>query len=223
MLTIFVLDKLPLPMIDLSVFRNVPIDYATLVGLLKNYRSPKDKIAAMEKQQLLIRIKKGLFVVSPKNGTPILSRELIANHLYGPSYVSLESALSYHNLIPERVYRMQSVTMKRAKTYDTPLGIFEYNTVSSEYYSLGIKLQTTSEKTTFLIASPEKALCDMLVLTPRLRLQSVKAVKAYLLENLRVDLSEHTGWNPEIIEACIEAGKKKTDLTNLLKLIKEYE
>ena len=210
-------------MINLDQFRNTPIDYATLVTLLRDYRFPKDKIAAMEKQQQLIRIKKGLFVVAQQEGTSPISRELIANHLYGPSYVSLESALSYHNLIPERVYRVRSVTMKRFKMYDTPLGVFEYRTVSPEYFSIGIQQQVTQDNTAFLIASPEKALCDLIVLSSGLRLQSSKAVKIYLEENLRIDLFENRSWNTEIISQCMEVGKKKTALSQLLKLLKNNE
>ena len=210
-------------MINLDQIRNTPIDYATLVTLLRDYRFPKDKIAAMEKQQQLIRIKKGLFVVAQQEGTSPISRELIANHLYGPSYVSLESALSYHNLIPERVYRVRSVTMKRFKMYDTPLGVFEYRTVSPEYFSIGIQQQVTQDNTAFLIASPEKALCDLIVLSSGLRLQSSKAVKIYLEENLRIDLFENRSWNTEIISQCMEVGKKKIALSQLLKLLKNNE
>lgn len=210
-------------MINLDQFRNTPVDYATLVILLRDYRFPKDKIAVMEKQQQLIRIKKGLFVVAQQEGTSPISRELIANHLYGPSYVSLESALSYHNLIPERVYRVRSVTMKRFKMYDTPLGVFEYRTVSPEYFSIGIQQQVTQDNTAFLIASPEKALCDLIVLSSGLRLQSSKAVKIYLEENLRIDLFENRSWNTEIISQCMEVGKKKIALSQLLKLLKNNE
>lgn len=210
-------------MINLDQIRNTPVDYATLVTLLRDYRFPKDKIAAMEKQQQLIRIKKGLFVVAQQEGTSPISRELIANHLYGPSYVSLESALSYHNLIPERVYRVRSVTMKRFKIYDTPLGVFEYRTVSPEYFSIGIQQQVTQDNTAFLIASPEKALCDLIVLSSGLRLQSSKAVKIYLEENLRIDLFENRSWNTEIISQCMEVGKKKIALSQLLKLLKNNE
>lgn len=210
-------------MVNLAQFGNTPIDYATLVTLLRQYRSPKDKIAAMEKQQQLIRIKKGLFVVAPQEGIGTISRELIANHLYGPSYVSLESALSYHNLIPERVYSVRSVTMKRAKKYDTPLGVFDYRTVSRDYFSIGIQQQVTKDNTTFLIASPEKSLCDMIVLSSSLRLQSAKAVKIYLEEDLRIDLFENRSWNTEIISQCMEVGKKKTELSQLLKLLKSNE
>lgn len=206
-------------MIDLARFGNIPIDYATLISMLGNYRFPKNKIAAMEKQQQLIRLKKGLFVVDPKVSKSEISRELIANHLYGPSYISLESALSYYRLIPERVYRVRSVTAKRAKQYTTPLGEFDYRTVPENYFSIGIQQEQAESKSIFLIASPEKALCDMIWLTSGLRLQSVRAVKTYLEENLRIDLSENSVWNTEIIRECIETGKKKTELTQLLKLL----
>lgn len=210
-------------MVDLAHFGNIPIDYATLASVLDQYRSPKDKIGAMEKKQQLIRLKKGLYVVNPKISQCEISRELIANHLYGPSYVSLESALSYYKLIPERVYNVRSVTVKRAKQYTTPLGNFDYKIVPENYFSIGIHQEETESESIFMIASPEKALCDMIVLTSGLRLQSVKAVKSYLEEYLRVDLSEKRAWNIEIIRQCIEVGKKKTALMQLLKLFEEDE
>jgi len=191
--------------------------------MLSHYKSPKDKISALEKQKKLIRIKKGLFVVVAKDGKGSICRELIANHLYGPSYISLESALSFHKLIPERVYSVLSVTTKRSKKYNTPFGIFDYRTVLPSYFSIGIQLQKSDNKTAFLMASPEKALCDMILLSSGLRLQSSKAVKSYLEEDLRLDLSEKQKWNSQIILDCLNVGKKKTELTQLLKFFKNYE
>lgn len=210
-------------MVNLTPFKNIPLDYATLVNLLKDYRFPKDKIAALEKQQQLIRIKKGLFIVAPQDGVGDVSRELIANHLYGPSYVSLESALSYHGLIPERVFRIRSVTTKRSKQYNTPIGVFDYRSVAPSYFSVGIQQKVTQNNITFLIASPEKALCDMILSTSGLRLQSVKAVKTYLEDDLRIDLFDHISWNTEIIQQCVDVGKKKNELIQLLKLLKSNE
>ncbi len=209
-------------MLDWVQLGNTPIDYATLLSLLRRYKSPKDKIMALERQKKLIRIKKGLFVVSPEMGGTPLSRELIANHLYGPSYVSIESALSFHHLIPERVYSMRSVTLKRAKKYTTPLGEFDYRSVSPDYYSIGIEQQETTTKTNFLMATPEKALCDIVVLTPGLRLQSPKAMHQYLEEDLRIDIAEKP-WNSEIVRECSETGKKKTELKLLFKILQAYE
>jgi hypothetical protein len=54
-------------------------------------------------------------------------------------------------------------------------------------------------------------------------LQSSKAVKIYLEENLRIDLFENRSWNTEIISQCMEVGKKKIALSHLLKLLKNNE
>jgi hypothetical protein len=78
----------------LKQFGIVPFDTATLTGSLNDYKSPKDKISMLDQSDFLIRIKRGLFVVSPKLFNQPLSRELIANHLYGHFYVSLQTALS---------------------------------------------------------------------------------------------------------------------------------
>lgn len=72
----------------------IPVDYALLGSLFSGYRSPRNKIANLEIEGKLIRLKRGLYVVSPNESGKLLSTELIANHLYGPSYVSMESALS---------------------------------------------------------------------------------------------------------------------------------
>lgn len=210
-------------MINLVPFSSTPVDYATLVGLLGNYKSPKDKIAAMEQKGELIRVKKGLYIVAQSQGSAFVSRELIANHLYGPSYVSLESALAFHQLIPERVYSVRSVTIKRTKSYNTPLGVFDYRRISEAYYPIGIQQYESENNTNFLLASPEKALCDMLVVSSRLRLQSPKAVKEYIEDNLRIDLTEHKNWNVEIIKECAQVGIKKQVLSHLIKVIQDYE
>ena len=73
----------------------IPVDYAVLRTLFAAYKFPKNKIASFEKEGKLIRLKKGMYVVSPDVSGELLSVELIANHLYGPSYVSMESALGY--------------------------------------------------------------------------------------------------------------------------------
>jgi predicted transcriptional regulator of viral defense system len=80
----------------------------------------------MEKRGEIIRLKKSLYVVSDKISRKSVSRELVANHLYGASYISFETALAYYGMIPERVYTVRSMTTKRAKNFTTLLGNFEY-------------------------------------------------------------------------------------------------
>jgi predicted transcriptional regulator of viral defense system len=203
---------------DLGV---VPVDFGTLAAILGNYKFPKDKIAAYEKSGKLIRLKKGYYVVSPELQNKPVIKELIANHLYGPSYVSFESALSFYDLIPERVYTIRSATPKRGKKFTTPLGDFEYVAVEEFYYSVGVRQEIIDNKYAFLIATPEKALCDLIIATSQHRIQSVKAMKAYLKEDLRINFPAVKKFNEEIIAKCIQTGKKKTELSNLHKIIEK--
>jgi hypothetical protein len=206
-------------MVELEPYGNIPVNHAVLLEKLSDYRSPNDKIAAMEKRGDIIRLKKGLYVVPPKISRKPLSRELIANHLYGPSYVSFETALAFYGLIPEKVFVMRSTTFKRAKQFENAVGRFEYITVPQDYHSIGIKQQIVENEYTYLIASPEKALCDLILATPNLRLQSVKAMQVYLEEDLRVDFSVLQSVDTEIIRLCAEAGRKKGELGLLRKLL----
>lgn len=206
---------------SLEQFGTIPIDSAALSTILTDYKSVNNKIAAMEKSGTLIRLKKGLFVVSSKESNQVISRELIANHLYGPSYVSLESALSFYGLIPEKVYAVRSVTTKKTKNFSTPIGNFDYTIVPDNYFQIGIQQKVVDDKYAFLIASPEKAICDMIVTTHGLRLQSVKAVQVYLEEDLRIDFSVIDAYDTNIIKLCIAAGRKKTELIQLLKFLEQ--
>jgi hypothetical protein len=203
----------------LKQFGVVPFDTAILKGSLNDYKSPKDKISTLEQSDFLIRLKRGLFVVSPKLFNQPLSRELIANHLYGPSYVSLQTALSFYKLIPERVHVVSSMTIKRSRSFSTPLGNFEYIGVSNEYFTIGIRQEIVNNEYAFLIASPEKALCDLIVQTAGLRLQSAKKMRIYLEEDMRIDVSVIEHYNIEIIKECISVSKKKRELTLLYKLL----
>ncbi len=205
---------------QLNQFGVLPFNYDTLVNQLPGYKSIKDKISQMVKRGAIIRLKKGLFVVSPHISGKELSFELIANHLYGPSYISFESALSYHGMIPERTFQTTSATHKRRKKYHTPLGDFEYYSVPEEYFPIGIEQIISNKQYAFLIASPEKALCDQIVNTRRLRLQSKKAVIAYLSQNLRIDMDTIKDLNPEIILQCSETGYKHKELKITYQVIK---
>jgi len=138
--------------------------------------------------------------------------------LYGPSYISFETALAFYGLIPEKVFAMRSATFKRAIRFENVVGNFEYITVPKNYYSIGISQQNVDNEYTYLLATPEKALCDLILATPNLRLQSVKAMRIYLEEDMRVDFSD-LNINIEIIRQCAEMGRKKGELIQLLKLL----
>jgi len=203
----------------LSQFGIVPVDFATVSDALGHYRSPRDKVSALERDGQLIRLKKGAFVVSPQIAGAPLSPELIANHLCGPSYVSLETALAFYGLIPESVHATRSMTLKRARSFKTPLGLFDYTRVPLSYFPIGVRRHTTGDvgKATgnvaagvsFLIASPEKALCDMVFATSNLRLQSAGAARTYFEENLRVDFDVLDKIDVNVVRQCAATGAKK--------------
>jgi len=199
----------------LSSLRNIPVNSAVLKTFLSNLKYPKNKISDMEKNGEIIRLKKDLYI----NNNVSISKELIANHLYGVSYISLETALSYYGMIPERVYTVRSMTTKRAKTFSSPLGNFEYKTVSADYFGIGLRQEIINNSYAFLIATPTKAVCDMIVATSNLRLQSVKAMQNYLTEDLRIDFDILKTLDKGIVNECIEVGKKEGELRLLLNLL----
>ena len=115
-----------------------PLTHQLLMSLLKDYKRPNDKIHALIKEGVLENIKKGLYVTGPTLKVNRPEPFLLANHILGPSYISLDSALSYHAFIPERVYELTSMTTKASRRFQTPMGVFTYIRLSLPYYSYGI-------------------------------------------------------------------------------------
>jgi len=134
---------------------------------------------------MIIRVKKGLYVKNRSNWEQLPIKELIANLMYGPSYISLQYALSAYGMIPEAGIHVTSVTFKKTKRYRTPLGEFIYRSVSREYYLPGVLRKTANGTCSYLLASPEKALIDMLYFTPALR--SKRDIESFIFEDLRMD------------------------------------
>jgi hypothetical protein len=203
----------------LSELGHTPVDFSVLKSIFPDHKSINNKISELEKSGRLIRLKKGMYVVSPAESGQLLSMELIANHLYGPSYVSMQSALRYYELIPEMVCTLRSMTIKHTRTFRNSLGRFEYMQCSKAYFPIGIRQEIHGD-TAFLIATPEKALCDVLVNTALLNLRSQKELFVYLEEDLRLDMYTFRRMDARIFEQCAQIGKKKTMMMNLLKIMK---
>lgn len=160
-------------------------DYRALMEALSQYRKPRDKITKLLASGVILHIKKGLYCFGEALCKEPIRRESVANLIYGPSYVSLDYALSYHGLIPERVETVTSVTTGRTRNFDTPLGHFSYRTLQEPRYAIGVLLEP-SGKTNYLIATPEKALIDKVWADKRLNGQILSDFGTYLYEDLRV-------------------------------------
>jgi predicted transcriptional regulator of viral defense system len=91
----------------------------------------------------------------------------IANKIYKPSYISLESALSYYDLIPESTYGVTSVSTRRTYKFTTSAAEFSYRTIRRDLY-FGYFIQAYNQKS-FKIAFPERAIIDYLYLNSHLK------------------------------------------------------
>ena len=102
-------------------YASQPLTHQVVVSLLKGYKRPNDKVHALLNEGVLESVKKGLYIAGPAIKTAKPEPFLLANHILGPSYVSLDTALSYHGWIPERVYEVASMTTKASRKFTTPL------------------------------------------------------------------------------------------------------
>lgn len=162
-------------------------DYQVLMDVLRDYEHPRDKITAMLRQGVIIRVKKGIYVFGEKYSRGPFSREVLANMIYGPSYVSLDYALHYYGLIPERVEAVTSVTSGRGRRFSTPVGLFIYRMIPLRAYQICIDQVQIEGGRPFLIATPEKALADKIHDDRGTGVRTQEEMKDYLLKNLRVD------------------------------------
>lgn len=199
----------------LKRFGAVPLPREALDEVLEGYRRPNDKISEWLKEGGLLHLRRGLYLTGPalRGGPACLP--LMANHLYGPSYVSLDFALAWHGLIPEGVAEITSVTTKASRTFDNELGRFSYRHLPLGYYRIGQSLGQSAEGLSFLIATPTKALCDRLVLSSKLQGMSRAAMRDWLLDDLRVDADLLSELSLAEMEQCMQAGFKRRELGTL--------
>lgn len=206
----------------LTRLSNQPLPHQLLVSILKDYERPNDKIYQLAKEGIILSIKKGLYVIGPalnidRKPEPFL----LANHILGPSYVSVETALSYHNLIPERVYEIASMTTQAPRKFNTPIGTFTYTRLPLPYYAFGIRSEKLADDQYAMVASPEKALCDKIITTSGLLFRSRKAAKEFLLENMRMDEGALKQLNTKEMLTWIKGSLKAESLSMVVNVIQE--
>jgi len=129
----------------------------------------------------LIQLRKGLYTLAAPYSKSTPHPFTLANALKPASYVSLQSALAYHSLIPEHVPVITSVTTQRPETIHTELAVFEFRHIKKSLFDGFRQIELVANQYAF-IARPEKSLIDLIYLTPgaetydflkELRLQNV--------------------------------------------------
>lgn len=197
---------------------NIPFGVSMLESIYPSNKAIIAKANRLEESRKIIRLKRGLYVLNPEVSDKRLNEFLIANHIYGPSYVSMHTALRYYGLIPERVYEIMSMTMGLQKTYTNKVAVFSYTHCPDNYYNLGIDLRE-EDGVYFMIASPEKALCDLLIYTRNLNLRYKGELVTFLEENMRFDMDALSDFHIDLIRKIRDNGKKKTMISQLIKLM----
>jgi len=183
---------------DFQLRRAIPseeFDYTLLRSVLASYSSVGRKINELLRSGVIERVKKGLYVFGREYAQGPIVKETLANLIYGPSCISLEYALAFHGLIPERVETLTSVTPKRDKDFKTPLGSFTYRYLKPEKYPVGIDQVWMDDRHPVLMASPEKALSDYLVLKKVPSMKNEEEARQFLENDLRIDSVKFNRFN----------------------------
>jgi len=118
----------------------------------------KRAIAAGE----ILNIRRGLYCLAPEFQKKPISVYALAERIYGPSYISMESALSYHGWIPEAVYACTCASFAKSREFSTPSGTFSYWRVPQHVFFMGVDRCKDANCNVFFMATPAKALVDYL-------------------------------------------------------------
>ena len=190
-----------------------------LLSLFQEYSSPLDKIGDWVEKGYLIQLRRGLYIPGPNSGLILPELFTISNHLYGPSYISLESALSFWGLIPERVFGVYAISLLRSKVMETPVGRFEYRNMSDCYYYLGVNSISLTSKQRVLMANKEKAVIDKIVLTAGVQFRSKEDVIGYFDRDLRVEMEDLFEFDLNMIRSWIPKLPKQRSFEKLCDVI----
>jgi len=160
------------PFIDSSTFQVVTHKPAVL----------RRQVTEWQEKGYLHRLKRGIYILADRYRTTPIDPFFLANQLVSPSYVSLESALSFYDLIPEQTFAVTSVTPRGTRQFTNVMGTFIYRSMKPNLF-FGYEPIMVEEQEV-LIASREKALLDTLYLNPSPNEPDPDWVEATRLQNL---------------------------------------
>lgn len=145
------------------------INYSLLKTLKVDNQTMRNQLTRWVKHGLLLKLRRGLYMLNTSDAKRRISRVFLANELYQPSYVSMEYALAYYELIPEKVSDITSVTARKTMTFNNTLGSFRYQHITQRAFT-GFILNKDEYGNPYMIATPEKACVDFMYLNlPRFR------------------------------------------------------
>ncbi len=168
----------------------------------------------------ILRLKRGLFVLSREYQKILPHPFLVAAMLHSPSHISLESALSFHGLIPEAVFQVSSVTSIRSRSFDSPLGFFTFQRVPMENPRSGVQAVKIGEDSWAFIAEPLRAITDLIYL--RKEISWVKDGAGFLIESMRMEEEDLHQINFSHLNETLESLRDKRTVEYLRELKKVF-
>jgi len=198
-----------------TIYQEAPlIDSSTFSLYNEKPQNLRRQVREWVKKDYLIPLKRGLYIFSSQWRKIQPSVLFMANFLVLPSYVSLEQALGFYEIIPEKVTVITSVTTKKTKIFRNLVGSFEYRSIKEDLF-FGFKKEIDNNQE-FFIALPEKALLDFFYLNNHfqgnfselesLRLQNLEVLNIRLLETYGLKYNKRIR---KIAEVLIEFVKKE--------------
>jgi predicted transcriptional regulator of viral defense system len=180
-------------------------DHQALLDACKDYARPRDAITRLLRSGSVIRVAPGIYVFGPTLRRRPYSREILANLIAGPSYVSFDYALQHYGLIPERVEAVTSGIAGRPRRFQTPVGLFSYRQVPERAFAEGLHRVEIPGGGGYLIAGQEKALADKIRDERGLGIRSIDRMVVHLVESLRIDADALADLDPGEMERIAAA------------------
>ncbi len=201
-----------------KIIENVPSDVfsdTTLKQLVKGSNASRYGLVkrAIQSGQI-VHLRRGLYALSDKFRRKPFNLYEIAQKIYGPSYVSCESALAHHGWIPEAVYTITNISSKRSVEFKTQVGIFSYFHISSNSFLAGVR-RVESEAGAFLMATPWRALLDYMYIHKKKWLSLEP-----LINDLRIDEDKFQNVDFRVLEELYLA-IRSARIQNFIKNIKK--
>lgn len=206
----------------LEIIQDEPVfDTGLLLAGDVDARDIRRQLSRWNKAGKIYQLRRGLYSLAPPFQKIKPHPFLVANRLLPASYVSLQSALAYYGMIPEHVPVTTSVTTGRPDEWETPLGIFDFRHIQVGFFE-GFKWVDLGEKQRAFIASPEKALLDLVYLEAggdtldylsELRLSNLERLDWAYLEHLARNIDKPKLLRAvDVIQALVNEEKEFADL-----------
>jgi len=149
-------------------FKDAVMEFPVISGthifnITEKPQTLKAQLKGWQEKGLIIKLKRGLYILNERDRKIHPSRPFLANTLYSPSYVSTTYAFGYYNLIPEKVEDITSITTKKTAKFTNPFGTFIFQHIKTDLF-FGFKEVEDENGFPVLIAEPEKAMLDFIYL-----------------------------------------------------------